>query len=77
MRYLSPLQSDLGEALGRFRRVVVVEMNHGHLRGILRDRFLIDAAGLNKIQGRPFRVAEIIEVAHAYLGGRTPEELRA
>ncbi len=77
LRYLSPLQSDLGEALGRFRRVVVVEMNHGHLRGILRDRFLIDAAGLNKIEGRPFRVAEIIEVAHAYLGGRTPEELRA
>jgi 2-oxoglutarate ferredoxin oxidoreductase subunit alpha len=77
LRHLSPLPSDLGEVLERFRRVVVVEMNHGHLRGILRDRFLIDAAGLNKIQGSPFRVAEVVEAAQAYLAGRVPEELRA
>jgi 2-oxoglutarate ferredoxin oxidoreductase subunit alpha len=76
LRYLNPLQANVGAILEEFRRVVVVEMNHGHLRTVLRDRFMIDMEGLNKTQGVPFRVAEIVEAAHAVLGGRSLEVLR-
>jgi 2-oxoglutarate ferredoxin oxidoreductase subunit alpha len=57
--------------------VLVVEMNHGHLRSILRDRFLVDARGLNKIEGIPFRVAEVVEAARMILEERRARELRA
>jgi len=59
LRYLNPLPSDLGEILSRFERVLVPEMNMGQLRYLLRAEYLVDAMGLNKIQGRPFKVSEI------------------
>ena len=31
----------------------------GQLRMLLRARYLVDARGLNKIQGKPFKVEEI------------------
>jgi 2-oxoglutarate ferredoxin oxidoreductase subunit alpha len=34
--------------------VLVPEMNSGQLRQLLRAEFLVDAQGLNKIQGMPF-----------------------
>jgi 2-oxoglutarate ferredoxin oxidoreductase subunit alpha len=37
----------------------VPELNAGQLRMLLRATFLVDAVGLNKIQGRPFLVSEI------------------
>ncbi len=60
LRYLNPLPPDLGEVLGRFERVLVPEMNMGQLLQLIRAEFLVDAIGFNKIQGRPFRVAEIV-----------------
>ena len=59
LRYLNPLPPDLGEILSRFDRVLVPEMNMGQLRRVLRAEYLVDAVGLNKIQGRPFKVSEI------------------
>lgn len=59
LRYLNPLPPDLGEVLSRFDRVLVPEMNMGQLRQILRAEYLVDVVGLNKIQGRPFKVSEI------------------
>ena len=76
LRYLSPLQRNIGKILADFRNVVVVEMNHGHLLGVLRNRFMVQADGLNKIQGIPFTVKEIAEAGRAVLRGGTIEELR-
>lgn len=61
LRYLNPLPANLGRVLERFDRVVVAELNAGQLLGILRKEFLVDAVGLNKITGRPFTVAELVE----------------
>lgn len=61
LRWLNPLPTDLGDVLGRFRRVLVPELNHGQLRLLLRARYLIDAVGLNKVQGRPFTRTEITD----------------
>jgi hypothetical protein len=36
---------------------------------LLRDRYLVDATGLNKIQGKPFLVSEIVAAIEANLKG--------
>jgi 2-oxoglutarate ferredoxin oxidoreductase subunit alpha len=59
LRYLNPLPRNLGEVLKRYRQVLVPEMNMGQLIMLLRAKFLVDAQGLNKIQGKPFKEAEI------------------
>jgi 2-oxoglutarate ferredoxin oxidoreductase subunit alpha len=76
LRYLNPLQKNVGELLRGFRRVLVCEMNLGQLRMLLRSRFLVDAAGLNKVQGQPFKVREIAEAARAQLRGAPVREVR-
>ncbi len=59
LRYLNPLPGDLGDILRRFKKILVPEMNLGQLVKVLRAEYLVDAVGLNKIQGLPFKVAEI------------------
>ena len=41
--HLNPLPSDLGEVLGRYRKVIVPELNSGQLCNILRAKYLVDA----------------------------------
>jgi len=60
LRYLNPLPPDLGDILQRFDRVLIPEMNMGQLIRVIRAEYLVDAIGLNKIQGQPFKVAEIL-----------------
>jgi len=60
LRYLNPFPPGLRELLGRFRHVLVPEMNMGQLVRLLRAEFLVDAIGLNKIQGHPFKVSEVM-----------------
>ena len=59
LRYLNPLPNDLGDILKRFKKVLIPELNLGQLRTIIRDKYLVDAIGLNKVQGKPFSVAEV------------------
>lgn len=61
LRYLNPFPRNLAAALTRFRRVLVPELNGGQLQMLLRARFLVDVAGLHKIQGRPLLAVEIEE----------------
>ena len=56
---------------------MVAELNRGQLRSVLRDRFLVDAKGLNKIQGKPFRVTEVVDALRPLLSGIAAEEMRA
>ena len=59
LRYLNPLPANLGEVIKRFKKVLVPELNMGQLLWVLRAKFLVDAVGLNKIQGRPFSQIEL------------------
>ena len=60
LRHLNPLPSDLGDILSRFKRVLIPEMNMGQLSRVVRAEYVVDAIGFNKIQGRPFKVEEIV-----------------
>ncbi len=60
VRWLSPLEPGLEKIIHNFKHVIVAELNMGQLRAVIRDKFLVDAVGLNKVQGLPFKVREII-----------------
>jgi 2-oxoglutarate ferredoxin oxidoreductase subunit alpha len=60
LRYLNPFPPNLGEILNLYERVLIPELNMGQLRTLIRAQFLVDAVGLNKIQGRPFAVREVV-----------------
>lgn len=59
IRYMNPMPKNLGDLLRRFKKVLVPEMNNGMLVKILRSEYLVDARGMNKIAGQPFKIAEI------------------
>ena len=59
LRHIWPLPPNLGDLLRGYGRVLVPEMNTGQLKTLLRDQYLVDARPLNKVSGRPFRIAEI------------------
>ncbi|HET9623136.1 MAG TPA: 2-oxoacid:acceptor oxidoreductase subunit alpha [Kofleriaceae bacterium] len=61
LRWLMPLEPGLEKIIRNFKRVIVAELNMGQLRQVIRATFLIDAIGLNKIQGQPFKVREVLD----------------
>ncbi len=68
LRYINPLPKDLGDILGRFKQVLIPELNLGQLRMIIRNEYLVDAVGLNKMQGKPFSVGEVLDKINEMVG---------
>jgi 2-oxoglutarate ferredoxin oxidoreductase subunit alpha len=59
LRHLVPFPRRLDTLLRGFKRVIVPEMNNGMLSKMLRAEYMVDAQGINKIAGQPFKVSEI------------------
>ena len=59
LRHIFPLPNDLTDVVSRYRNVLVPELNTGQLRLHMRGQLGIESIGLNKIQGKPFHVAEV------------------
>ena len=59
LRHLFPLPNDLTDVVARYRAVLIPELNTGQLRLHLRGQLGIEGIGLNKVQGKPFHVAEV------------------
>ncbi|MGE0546648.1 MAG: 2-oxoacid:acceptor oxidoreductase subunit alpha [Kofleriaceae bacterium] len=73
LRWLSPLEPGLEKVIKNFKHVLVAELNMGQLATILRAKFLIDVTQLNKIQGQPFMVREVITAIDAVIGSGTSQ----
>lgn len=67
LRYIRPFPKNLGDILKNFDHILIPELNNGQLIKIIRDQFLTDAKGLNKIMGVPFTSQEITEEVKKYL----------
>jgi 2-oxoglutarate ferredoxin oxidoreductase subunit alpha len=61
LRHLNPLPANTGDVLRSFERVLVPELNSGHLAMLLRSRFLVDVESYTKIQGQPLFASEVEE----------------
>jgi 2-oxoglutarate ferredoxin oxidoreductase subunit alpha len=60
LRYMHPFPANLEQLLRRYDNVLIPELNSGQLRMMIRAKYLVDARGLNKVQGKPFTVGEIV-----------------
>ena len=67
LRYLRPFPANLGEIIARYDHVLIPEINNGQLIKIIRDQYLVDAKGYNKIMGTPITRAELLEEIRKYL----------
>ena len=65
LRWINPFPKNLGDVLKRYDNVLIPELNTGQLRLLIRDQFLVDAKGFNKIKGKPFSVTELVEAIEA------------
>jgi 2-oxoglutarate/2-oxoacid ferredoxin oxidoreductase subunit alpha len=70
LRHLNPMPSNLGDLLKQYKRLLIPELNLGQLRMLIRGKYLADARGLNKVQGRPFLVEEIEQAIDLMLKGQ-------
>jgi len=69
LRHLNPLPRNLGEVMDRYRHVLVPELNMGQLLFLLRAKYLVDAVGYSKVQGKPFKQSELEAKIDEVLGG--------
>jgi 2-oxoglutarate ferredoxin oxidoreductase subunit alpha len=68
IRYLRPFPKNLGEILRNYKTVLIPEINNGQLIKIIRDLYLVDAKGYNKIMGIPITKSELVEEIKKYTG---------
>ena len=59
LRWLNPFPANLKEVLSQFKQVLIPELNTGQLKMLIDSEFGAQTVGLNKVQGKPFRVGEI------------------
>jgi len=59
LTHLNPFPPNLGDVLRSYHSVLVPEVNLGQLSRLLRAEYLVDAVSFTKVQGVPFRAAEI------------------
>lgn len=59
LRYLRPFPKNLGDILKNFEAVLIPEINNGQLIKIIRDQYMVDAKGYNKIMGVPITKSEM------------------
>ncbi len=67
MRYLNPFPANTEAVVRNYRRVLIPEVNLGQLSLLIRAKYLVDAVGYNRVRGKPFRIAEIVEEAERLL----------
>lgn len=60
VRYLSPFPRNLKDVLSRYKKVLVAELNGGQLALLLNGRFGMKVEQLNKVQGQPFKIREVL-----------------
>ena len=61
-RYINPLPANTGEVLSRYKKVVVAELNTGMFADYLQAKYpRTEIYRINKVQGQPFMVKEIVD----------------
>ncbi len=60
LKYINPMPKNLAKILSNFKSVLIPELNLGQMRDLINARYHINAKGLNKVQGQPFKVQEVV-----------------
>ncbi len=70
IRYMWPLPANLQKLLSAYEIILIPEMNTGQLVKIIRSEYLLNAKGLNKVSGQPFKISEIEDAIKLELSQR-------
>jgi 2-oxoglutarate ferredoxin oxidoreductase subunit alpha len=62
LRYIRPFPKNLGAILSNYKTVLIPEINNGQLIKIIRDKYMVDAKGYNKIKGVPITRTELVQI---------------
>ena len=61
-RYINPLPANTEEIIKKYKNVVVAELNNGQFADFLQAKFpMVNIKRINKVQGQPFLVQEVVE----------------
>ena len=61
LRNVFPFPKDLGKLISGFDKVVIPELNLGQLHKLIRAEYAVDAISINKLEGKPFTIAELVQ----------------
>ena len=70
LKYIYPMPKNTKEVLGKFKKILIPEINLGQLAKIVRSEFLIDVLQYNLVRGLPFRSSDIENQIVEILGGK-------
>ncbi|HNU15238.1 MAG TPA: 2-oxoacid:acceptor oxidoreductase subunit alpha [Chitinophagaceae bacterium] len=68
LRYIRPFPKNLGQIIKNFETILIPEINNGQLIRIIRDVYMTDAKGYNKIMGVPITKTELVMKLEEMLG---------
>ena len=61
LTFLNPFPDNTGDVLSNYKKVIIPELNTGQLIKLVRERYLIDAIGINKVNAEPFTAQELFD----------------
>ena len=61
LRHVFPFPKDLGKLISKFDKVIIPELNLGQLHKLIRAEYAVDAVSINKLEGKPFTIAELVQ----------------
>ena len=67
LRHLNPFPKNLEDMLKNYKKVLIPEVNLGQLKLLIRAKYLVNAQGLNIVNGQPLKVSSIVEMAEKLL----------
>jgi 2-oxoglutarate ferredoxin oxidoreductase subunit alpha len=61
LTFVNPFPDNTQDILSKYKKVIIPELNTGQLIKLVRERYLIDAIGINKVNAEPFTAQELAE----------------
>ena len=59
--HINPFPDNTFEVISKFKKIIIPELNTGQLLKLVREAFLVDARGINKVSGEPFTAQELTD----------------
>ena len=59
--HLNPFPDNTLEVISKFKKIIIPELNTGQLLKLVREAFLVDARGINKVSGETFTAQELTD----------------
>lgn len=70
LKYINPLPENTAEVLGKFKKILIPEINLGQLAKVIKSELFIPVIQFNIVRGLPFKTSDIEDKIKELLGGK-------